>query len=40
MITDGATTAFDIWYDWDKSIYDESPIFAKILKYVRNTRLK
>ena len=40
MIEDGATTAFDIWYEWDKSIYSDEPIFTKTLNYVRNTKLK
>ncbi len=40
MIEDGATTAFDIWYEWDKSIYSDAPIFSKTLNYVRNTKLK
>lgn len=40
MIQDGATTAFDIWYEWDKSIYIDEPIFSKTLKYIKDTKLK
>lgn len=40
MVKDGAITAFDIWYEWDKSIYDDEPIFAKTLKYIKTTELK
>lgn len=39
MLQDGATTAFDIWYEYDKSIYTDEPTFSKILEYVKNTRL-
>lgn len=40
MIEDGATTAFDIWYEWDKPVYNDEPVFSKTLNYVKNTRLK
>ena len=40
MIEDGATTAFDIWYQWDYQIYKDSPTFTKVLKYVKNNKLK
>ena len=40
MVQDGATTAFDIWYEWDKSIYKGAPIFTKVLKYVRDNNIK
>jgi putative hydrolase of HD superfamily len=36
MIEDGAQTAFDIWYEWDKSKYEGEPIFQKVLTYVKN----
>jgi len=39
MVEDGAQTAFDIWYEWDKSIYIDDPIFTKTLKYVKDTKL-
>lgn len=40
MVQDGATTAFDIWYEWDKSIYTEEPVFTKVLKYVKDNNIK
>ena len=40
LVEDGATTAFDIWYEWDKSIYEEASVFARTLRYVKNTKLK
>ena len=41
MIEDGAQTAFDIWYEWDKSKFDGEPVFEKTLSYVKknNTNL-
>lgn len=41
MIENGATTAFDIWHEWDKSIYDGEPVFQKTLAYIKknNTNL-
>lgn len=39
MIENGAKSAFDIWYEWDKTIYSESPIFTKTLKYIKDTNL-
>lgn len=35
MVKDGAQTAFDIWYEWDKSLYYDDEDFARILDYVR-----
>ena len=40
MIQNGAKTAFDIWYEWDKDIYTNEPIFTKTLQYVKNNKLK
>ena len=40
MVKEGATTAFDIWYEWDKSIYTEEPVFTKVLKYVKDNNIK
>lgn len=40
MVQDGAMTAFDIWYEWDKSIYIDEPVFTKTLKYIKETKLK
>ena len=35
MIANGAKTAFDIWYEWDKSKFESNHIFAETLEYVR-----
>ena len=35
MVKDGAQTAFDIWYEWDKSLYSDDEDFARLLDYVR-----
>lgn len=35
MLADGAQNAFDIWYGWDKSIYDDDAIFAQMLDFVK-----
>lgn len=40
MVKDGVTTAFDIWYEWDKSIYKDAPVFTKVLKYVKDNNIK
>jgi hypothetical protein len=40
MIENGATTAFDIWYEWDKTIYEKDEIFTKVLKYVKDNKIK
>ena len=34
MVKDGAQTAFDIWYEWDKSLYYDDEDFARLLDYV------
>lgn len=31
MVKDGAQTAFDIWYEWDKSLYYDDEDFARLL---------
>ena len=33
MVADGAKTAFDIWYEWYKSIYTDDEVFAQMLNY-------
>lgn len=40
MVQNGAKTAFDIWYEWDKSLYADDENFADLLDYVkeRNTQ--
>ena len=35
MIDDGAKTAFDIWYEWDRSKFENNPAFAKTLRYIK-----
>lgn len=35
MVKDGAQTSFDIWYEWDKSLYYDDEDFARLLDYVR-----
>ena len=34
MVNDGAKTPFDIWFQWDLPIYEESEVFTKTLVYV------
>lgn len=35
MLANGAQTAFDIWYEWDKSIYNDAPVFAQMLDFLK-----
>lgn len=35
MVENGIDTAFDIWYEWDKSKFEDSPIFSGVLEYVK-----
>ena len=35
MVQNGAKTAFDIWYEWDKSLYSDDETFSEILDYVK-----
>lgn len=37
MARNGAETAFDIWYEWDKSLYQDDENFLSLLDYVRRT---
>ena len=37
MVKDGAKSAFDIWYEWDKSLYFDDETFANILDYVKDS---
>lgn len=42
MLEKGAITAFDIWYGWDKSIYEKDeyfPEFSLILKIIKDNNL-
>lgn len=36
MIKNGAQTAFDIWYEYDKAKFDGEPVFIKVLSYIKN----
>lgn len=36
IIANGAKTAFDVWYEFDKSKFEDSPVFEKTLEYVKN----
>lgn len=42
IINNGAQTAFDVWYEWDKNIYPKDSVFSRTLKYVKdnNTNIK
>lgn len=35
MVKNGAKEAFDIWYEWDKSLYEDDENFLNLLNYVR-----
>lgn len=35
MVTNGAKTAFDIWYEWDKNIFSDDEVFAQMLNYAK-----
>ena len=35
MVRDGAKTAFDIWYEWDKSLYVDDEKFSALLDYIK-----
>ena len=34
MMENGAKTAFDIWYEWDKPLYYDDDNFAELLDYI------
>lgn len=36
IVKNGAKNAFDIWYEWDKTLYSNDEVFSKILNFVRN----
>lgn len=36
MIENGASTPFDIWFEYDKSKFENEPVFMKTLKYLKN----
>ena len=35
MVQNGAKTAFDIWYEWDKSLYADDENFSALLDYIK-----
>lgn len=35
MVQNGAKTAFDIWYEWDKSLYVDDKNFSALLDYIK-----
>lgn len=35
MVQNGAKTAFDIWYEWDKSLYADDEKFSALLNYIK-----
>ena len=35
MVQNGASTAFDIWYEWDKSLYADDERFSALLDYIK-----
>lgn len=39
MVRDGAKTAFDIWYEWDRTIYEDDENFAAILELAKITNI-
>lgn len=36
IIDDGAKTAFDVWYEWDKNVFQDSEVFKKVLKHIKD----
>lgn len=39
IIQNGAQTAFDVWYEWDKSKFEDDHHFSNVLQYVKNNPL-
>ena len=35
LLEDGAQTAFEIWYEYDKSKFENDPVFKKTLQYIK-----
>ena len=36
LVENGAKTAFDIWYEWDKKLYENDEIFLNLLNYIKS----
>jgi len=39
ILANGAETAFDVWYENDKSKFEESVVFKKVLEYVKDNNM-
>lgn len=39
LIENGAESAFDIWYEWDKDKFADDPIFTDILNYIKDNNM-
>ena len=35
MLKNGAKSVFDIWYEWDKSLYEDDENFSALLNYIK-----
>ena len=40
MVSGGAQTAFDVWYEWDKTLYADDEPFLKLLDYLRTVDIQ
>ena len=36
IVQSGAKTAFDIWYEWDKQLYENDETFSSLLNYIKS----
>ena len=36
IISNGAKTVFDVWYEFDKVKYEDSPVFKAVIEYIKN----
>ena len=39
ILDNGALTAFDVWYENDKSKFENNEVFKKVLEYVKNNNM-
>lgn len=37
IVQNGANSAFDVWYEWDRALYADDEIFSNILDFVKVT---
>ena len=35
MLENGAKEPFDIWYEWDKTLYEDDKNFLNLLNYIK-----